>query len=261
MVSPVVASGFVVHRLDSIDSTNDWALAAAREGAPDRTVVLAEFQQRGRGRLDRRWEAPVHSALLCTVLLRPVLAVEDRHLCAVAVGLAALEACATSADLDVGLKWPNDLVVVDRKLGGILAETDGREDDDGTTAVVVGLGLNVSWPGPPEANGISLQVASGRTVTRDELLDAYLDALDARDRDLRSPHGRAELVGAYRRSLVTLGRRVRVQLHDADVVGVAEDVNEQGHLVVRTELGTRACATGDVVHLRSDARGDEGAHE
>jgi BirA family transcriptional regulator, biotin operon repressor / biotin---[acetyl-CoA-carboxylase] ligase len=262
MVSPVVASGFVVHRHDAVDSTNDWALAAAREGAPDRTVVLAEFQRRGRGRLDRRWEAPVGSALLCTVLLRPVLRVEDRPLCAVAVGLAALEACAASAGLDVGLKWPNDLVVVDRKLGGILAETDGREDDDGSTAVVVGLGVNVSWPGPPGANGTSLQAASCRAVTRDELFDAYLDALDARDRDLRSPDGRRELAGAYRRSLVTLGQHVRVQLHDDDVIGVAVDVNEQGHLMVRTEQGVRAFATGDVVHLRPDAQGgDDGAHE
>jgi BirA family transcriptional regulator, biotin operon repressor / biotin---[acetyl-CoA-carboxylase] ligase len=261
MVSPVSASAFLVHRLDETDSTNDWALGAARDGAPDRTVVVADYQHRGRGRLDRRWEAPPGSALLCTVLLRPALDVEDRHLCAVAVGLAALEACRAAAGLDVGLKWPNDLVVADRKLGGILAETDGREEADGSTAVVIGLGLNVSWPGPPEANGTSLEAASGRAVTRDELLGAYLEALDGRDRDLRCSQGRIALVRAYRSSLVTLGRRVRVQLHADDVVGVAEDVDDQGHLVVATEQGTRTFATGDVVHLRPHAEGIEGAHE
>ncbi|HEV3328583.1 MAG TPA: biotin--[acetyl-CoA-carboxylase] ligase [Acidimicrobiales bacterium] len=249
------ASGFEVHRLAVTDSTNDWALGAARDGAPDRTVVVADFQRRGRGRLDRRWEAPAGTALLCTVLLRPELDVGDRHLCAVAVGLAALEACTASAALGVGLKWPNDLVVGDRKLGGILAETDGQEDDDGTTAVVVGLGLNVSFPGPPDANATSLEAASGRTVTRDQLLASYLDALDARVRDLRMPHGRTSLVRAYRRSLVTLGRRVRVQLHDTHVVGVADDVDDQGHLVVVTEQETRVFATGDVVHLRDLAGG------
>jgi BirA family transcriptional regulator, biotin operon repressor / biotin---[acetyl-CoA-carboxylase] ligase len=261
MVSPVSASGFEVHRLVATDSTNDWALGAARDGAPDRTVVVADFQRRGRGRLDRRWEAPAGTALLCTVLLRTELDVVDRHLCAVAVGLAALEACAASAELDVGLKWPNDLVVAGRKLGGILAETGGHEDDDGTTAVVVGLGLNVSWPGPPEANGTSLEAASGRTVTRDQLLEDYLDALDARDRDLRTPRGRTSLLREYRRSLVTLGRRVRVQLFDTDVVGVADDVDDQGHLVVVTEQGTRALATGDVVHLRDHAEGATGVRE
>lgn len=261
MVSPVPASGFELHRLEATDSTNDWALTAARDGAPDRTVVVADFQRRGRGRLDRRWEAPAGSALLCSVLLRLTLDVADRHLCAVAVGLAALEACAASAALDVGIKWPNDLVVEDRKLGGILAETDGREDADGSTAIVVGLGLNVSWPGPPEANGTSLEAASGRTVTRDALLAAYLAALDARDRELRTLDGRCALVRSYRRLLVTLGRRVRVQLLDGDVVGVAKDVNEQGHLVVVSEQGTRAFATGDVVHLRDVAEGASGAHE
>ncbi len=261
MVSPVSASGFEVHRLAETDSTNDWALGAARDGAPDRTVVVADFQRRGRGRLDRRWEAPAGSALLCSVLLRAELDVGDRHLCAIAVGLAALEACAASAGLDAGLKWPNDLVVADRKLGGILAETDGHVDDDGTTAVVVGLGLNLSWPGPPEANGTSLEVASGRTVTCDQLLGAYLDALDVRDGDLRTPQGRSSLVGEYRGSLVTLGRRVRVQLHDTHVVGVADDVDDHGHLVIVTEQGTRAFATGDVVHLRDHAGGPAGVHE
>ncbi len=263
MVSPVPPSGFEVHRLAATDSTNDWALGAARDGAPDRTVVVADFQRRGRGRLDRRWEAPAGSALLCTVLLRPALGVEDRHLCAVAVGLAARTACEVCGVPDVALKWPNDLVVEDRKLGGILAETDGLVASDGTTAVVVGLGLNVTWPGPPEANGTSLAAATGRTVTRDELLEAYLDALDARDKDLRSKEGRATLVRDYRRSLASLGRAVRVQLHDDadDVVGVARDVNPQGHLVVETEQGMVAFATGDVVHLRSIASGVTEGHE
>lgn len=260
MVSPVSASAFAVHRFAETDSTNDWALAAARDGAPDRTVAVADFQRRGRGRLDRRWEAPPGSALLCSVVLRPELAVEDLHLCAVAVGLAAVRACAAVAEVDAGLKWPNDLVVADRKLGGILAETEGRTADDGPTAVVVGLGLNVTWPGPPGANGTSLASLGGRAVTRDQVLDAYLDALAERDAELRTRDGRASLVRAYRAHLVTLGRRVRVQLHGADMIGVAEDVNGQGHLVVTTAAGTRVVTAGDVIHLR-DEEGPAGGRE
>jgi BirA family transcriptional regulator, biotin operon repressor / biotin---[acetyl-CoA-carboxylase] ligase len=258
MVSPVSPSGFVLHRLTATDSTNDWALAAARDGATDLTVVVADFQRQGRGRLDRRWEAPAGSALLCTVILRTALTIADRHLCAVAVGLAAAEGCDAVGGVGVGLKWPNDLVVDDRKLGGILAETDGREDPDGTTAIVVGLGINVSWPGPMEANGTSLDAVSSNAVTRDALLDAYLEALAVRNRDLRSEDGRVALVAAYRRRLVTVGRRVRVQLHDAEVVGLAEGVDDAGHLVVATEHGVRSFATGDVVHLRDEGGRSEG---
>jgi len=255
MVSPVPASGFVVHRFDETDSTNDWALAAGRDGAPDRTVAVADFQRRGRGRLDRRWEAPPGSALLCSVLLRAVLGAEDRHLCAVAVALAARQACGVVAGLDVGLKWPNDLVVGDKKLGGILAESDGGTDDVGATAVVVGLGLNLTWDGPAEAGGTSILAATGTGVDRDALLAAYLDALGARVDDLRSAKGRAALVREYRARLVTIGRRVAVQLHDASFEGTALDVTDRGHLVVATDAGTRTVAAGDVVHLRPASRG------
>jgi BirA family biotin operon repressor/biotin-[acetyl-CoA-carboxylase] ligase len=261
MVSPMAASGFVVHRLDETDSTNDWVLDAASDGAPDRTVAVADFQRRGRGRLERRWEAPRGSALLCSVLLRVTLDAEDRHLCSVAVGLAALEACTVTAGADTGLKWPNDLVGGDRKLGGVLAETDGRVDDDGATAVVVGLGVNLTWPGPPASGGTSILELTGTTVARDALLDAYLDALDARDRALRSGRGRAALVEAYRSNLVTLGRRVAVQLHDDHFTGIAHDVTDRGHLVVETDEGMRVIAAGDVVHLRASSQGDARTHE
>ncbi|HEV3213755.1 MAG TPA: biotin--[acetyl-CoA-carboxylase] ligase [Acidimicrobiales bacterium] len=255
------ASGFTVHRLDETDSTNDWALAASRDGAPDRTVVIAGYQRRGRGRLDRRWEAPPGSALLCSVLLRAVLGVEDRHLCAVAVALAAAQGCDATSGLDVGLKWPNDLVVRDRKLGGVLAETDGRADDAGAVAVVVGLGVNLTWPGPPAASGTSILEATGTKVEPDALLGASLEALDARDAQLRSAAGRGALVAAYRARLVTLGRQVAVQLHDETFEGTAVDVTDHGHLVVATDEGARVIAAGDVVHLRPAAEGRAEAPE
>ena len=255
MVSPVAASAFDVRHLGVTDSTNDWLLTAARDGAAHRTVAVADFQRKGRGRLDRRWEAPVGSALLCSVLLRVRLDPEDRHLCATAVGLAALDACAATAQLAARLKWPNDLVVEDRKLGGILAETDGQPDADGATPIVVGIGVNLSWPGPPGSDGTSLLASSGRRVERDALLASMLDALAARDVELSDAEGRARLVSAYRAHLATLGRRVRVELRDGDVVGIAEDVDASGRLVVTSTSGTRVFSTGDVVHLRALDRG------
>ena len=102
---------------------------------------------------------------------------------------------------------------------------------------------------------------TGTTVARDAFLAAYLDALDARDRELRTTRGRAALVQAYRSRLVTLGRRVAVQLHDDDFVGTALDVTDHGHLVVATDEGARVVAAGDVVHLRAAAGGDAKAPE
>jgi BirA family transcriptional regulator, biotin operon repressor / biotin---[acetyl-CoA-carboxylase] ligase len=250
MVSSVRASSFVVHRFDDIDSTNDWLLAAARSGALDRTAAVADFQHQGRGRLDRRWEAPPGSALLCSVLLRLPLGPEDWHLAGVAVSLSAREAVGAIAPCDVGLKWPNDLVVGDRKLGGVLAETDGV-GHDGDVAIVVGLGLNLSTSGPAEAGGTSLLDAAGQRCDRDQLLDAYLDVLSTRADELCTTTGRANLLEAYRAHLVTLGRRVLVTLHDRVLDGVATSITDVGHLVVTTSDGTHVVAAGDVVHVRA----------
>jgi BirA family biotin operon repressor/biotin-[acetyl-CoA-carboxylase] ligase len=250
MVSSVRASSFAVHRFAEIDSTNDWLLAAARDGALDRTAAVAEFQRRGRGRLDRRWEAPPGTALLCSVLLRVPLEAADRHLASVAVSVSALAAVRLVAPCEVGLKWPNDLVARDRKLGGVLAETDGVSDAEGRTALVVGLGLNLTTSGPPDADGTSLHDATGTMPDRDELLDAYLDELSARADQLSSPAGRASLVAVYRDDLVTLGRTVRVTLHDSVIEGTATSITYEGHLVVTAHDGAHVVSAGDVVHLR-----------
>ncbi|HLI72506.1 MAG TPA: biotin--[acetyl-CoA-carboxylase] ligase [Acidimicrobiales bacterium] len=145
----LVAGAFTVRRFDEIDSTQRYVVDEARRGAPAGLVAVAGHQSAGRGRLGRRWEAPAGSNLLMSVLLRPALALGELHLCTVAVALAAADACASAAGLDAQLKWPNDLVVGDRKLAGILAEAAaGSSPGASVEAVVVGLGLNVGWPAP-----------------------------------------------------------------------------------------------------------------
>jgi BirA family biotin operon repressor/biotin-[acetyl-CoA-carboxylase] ligase len=254
----VATSSFAVQRFKEISSTNDWLLAAARGGAIDRTVVVADFQLRGRGRLDRRWEAPPGTSLLASVLLRTSLAPPERHLATVAVGLSALEACQTVASLRGALKWPNDLVVGDRKLGGLLAETDGASSQ---TAIVVGVGINLTWSGPHDANGTSILEETGVTVERDAMLDAILVGLDHHADELGTPAGRASLLDAYRIRLSTIGRTVRVTLHDESFVGVAQGVGNDGHLSVATAGGLREVAAGDVVHVRLEEAGSPERHE
>jgi BirA family biotin operon repressor/biotin-[acetyl-CoA-carboxylase] ligase len=217
-----------VWRVDQTGSTNCDLIEAASKGAPDGTVLVAGYQYAGRGRLDRRWEALPGANLLMSVLFRPVP--EQRSDLTHRVGIAAALAARSVAGVDARLKWPNDVVVGERKLAGILAQI-GPDD-----SLVVGLGLNIGWA--PEG-GARL----GPPHTPDELLAAVLVELASPPPDLHA---------AYRSLLATLGRQVRVELPSGDLIGTAVDVERDGRLVV-----IDACAVshrvdvGDVVHLRA----------
>jgi BirA family biotin operon repressor/biotin-[acetyl-CoA-carboxylase] ligase len=252
-------AGFTdVRRFAELDSTNRYLLDEARNGAPEGVVAVADFQRAGRGRLDRRWEAVPGGALLLSVLLRPALEPAQLHLATVVVALAAIDAAAVVAKVTPGLKWPNDLVVGEAKLAGILAEVQpAAPGTPGPAAVVAGIGMNVSWPGPPDVAAVSLEQAAGRPVDRDALTDALLDALAARRGDLDDPAGRQRLINEVRARCVTLGRTVRVDLGLGSVVGRAVDVSADGHLVVEGTDGPILVAAGDVVHLRPGAPPDD----
>src|SRR5205823_1731834 len=144
--------------------------------APAGLVAVAEHQTAGRGRQGRSWTAPPGSSLLMSVLLRPGIRPERSHLVTAAVALAAADALEEVAGFRPGLKWPNDLIVDDRKLAGVLAEADGG-------AVVVGIGINLNWPDqlPQElAQGaVSANQVVGRAVDADAVLIRLLERLDA----------------------------------------------------------------------------------
>lgn len=220
-------SGWLVHHVTETGSTNDDLLAAAGAGAPDRTVLFADHQTAGRGRLDRSWEAPAGTGLLASMLFRQTP--ERPGELTQRVGLAAVTASAEVAGVAAALKWPNDVVVGDRKLAGVLAQRAA----DG--AVVVGIGLNVAWA--PEG-----AACLGVDCVPYDVLRALLAALDALPDDI-------ELT--YRASLATLGRRVRVELPDREIVGTAIDVESDGRLVVIDECAvSHRLDVGDVIHLR-----------
>lgn len=239
-----------VHHFEEIDSTNAHLLRQARLGAPEGTVAVAEHQSAGRGRLDRRWEAPPGASLLVSVLFRPDLDPAELHLCTAAMALAAAEACRRVAGVDPVLKWPNDVLVGEEKLAGVLAEAVFDGGSGGAVAVVVGIGLNIDWPGPVGVGGTCLRELGAAPVDRAELLGALLDALAARRALLDSVAGRREVVTELRNSCATLGRRVRIELAAEAVVGMATEIDDAGHLVVRTSAGSRTVSAGAVVHLR-----------
>jgi BirA family biotin operon repressor/biotin-[acetyl-CoA-carboxylase] ligase len=254
MVSAMWAGQWDVRRLDEVDSTNTHLRELARRGAPEGLVVVADHQRAGRGRLDRRWESPPRANLLVSALLRPDLSESAVHLCTGGAALAAADACREVAGVEPELKWPNDLVVQGSKLAGILAEAEfGRR---GLEAVVVGIGLNVAWPGPPDAKGTCLDaLGDGPPVDRTQLLDALLGGWADRRAQLEDAAGRERLADEIRRRCGTLGHEVRVVLAEGELTGVAATLDDQGRLVLRTADGDRAVSAGDVTQVRPADRG------
>jgi len=247
-----------VSRLPETDSTNRVVLELARGGEAEGAVVVADHQTAGRGRLGRTWQAPPGASLLVTVLLRPPIPVEDAHLVSIAAALAAADACAAVAGVHPGLKWPNDLVIerdgATRKIAGLLAESivrGGRVD-----AVALGMGLNVQWPSPLPEDLASIATAlnheAGHDVDRDAVLAGWLECLADRYARLTAAGGTDALLAAYRVACVTLGRRVRVELDGAALLGTATDITREGHLVVigDGDADRHVVAAGDVVHVR-----------
>ena len=217
-------------------STNTDLLQSAEAGeVANRTVLRADHQTAGRGRLDRRWDAPAGTNLLASIYLdmAGLNAVDAMH----RVGLAIVEAVTKleSTDSTVGLKWPNDVLLRGTKLAGVLAQRSTT-----TSGIVVGFGVNVGWAPPGAARVHDVD----SSVTPAALLQRVLVAFDALPDDIST---------AYRSRLQTLGRRVRVELPGSvNVFGQAADVDADGRLMVRLDDGQlRVFDVGDVVHLRS----------
>jgi BirA family biotin operon repressor/biotin-[acetyl-CoA-carboxylase] ligase len=218
--------GWTVEHVAETGSTNADLLATAAS-RPDRSVLVTDHQTAGRGRLDRRWDAPPGANLLVSLLFHAVPG--DPGELTRRVGLAAVDGCRAVAGIAAVLKWPNDVFVGDRKLAGILAERGA------TGSVVVGLGLNVRWA-PAGAARLGADVAPL------DVLAAVLTAYDALP---------AHIDQRYRQALATLGRAVRIELADGILEATATDVEPDGRLVVVDRCGlTHRIDAGDVVHLR-----------
>ncbi|KQX69948.1 biotin--[acetyl-CoA-carboxylase] ligase [Angustibacter sp. Root456] len=237
-------------------STNADLAQRARAGTATAGAVLTtDDQQAGRGRRDRTWTTPPRSAVAVSVLLQPREVPRSAWTwLPLVVGVGVVDALVRVAGLDARLKWPNDVLVGDLKVCGVLAEV--VETPDGA-AVVAGVGLNVSQSADelPVPTATSLAIAGSATTDRDTVLRAVLRGVAARygawvraDGDPR----RSSIGAAYRERCATIGQRVRVELPGGDALeGEAEGVDDDGCLLVRPSTGdVRALAVGDVIHVR-----------
>ena len=238
---------------DTIDSTNTQARLLAKAGAPAGTVLVADQQTGGRGRLGRSFHSPAGLGLYFSLILRPEChATQLMHLtCAVAV--AACDAVEKAAGFRPGIKWTNDLVWGKRKLGGILTEL-GLNPDGTVDYAIIGIGINCghtpeNFPEDIRPIAASLSMAAGRPIDRSRVAAALMEALHQMDRTLLSH--RTEMLDRYRADCITLGREVSLVRADGSAErGTALDIDDEGGLLVRIPDGQIQTVTSGEVSVR-----------
>jgi BirA family biotin operon repressor/biotin-[acetyl-CoA-carboxylase] ligase len=250
--NPDLVADVTIEVLDETPSTNAVVVERALAGAAEGLVVVADHQTAGRGRLDRSWETPPGTALTFSLLLRPTVPTRSWPWLPLLTGYAVDKAL-KARGLDAGVKWPNDVLIGDRKVAGILVE---RIDTPDGPAAVVGVGLNTSMTEAelPVPEATSLSIESGeepdRTDVFFEVLASIREAYDAWQAggDLNG----MRVAESYAKACVTVGQDVRVDLPDGSTLeGRATGIDPTGQLVVATAEGDRAVGAGDVVHVRA----------
>ena len=215
------------------DSTMHEAVPLANAGCPSGTVVGADEQTAGQGRYGRVWHSEADAGLYFSIVLRLALDPESMPVVSFALGLAVAESVQLTTGVACDLRWPNDVLVGDRKCAGILTQLHG-------TAVVAGIGVNVNQAAfPPDIAPIatSLRIASGREQSREELLIAVLDQID-RHCDVLTTQGPAAILNLFTQaSSYVAGRRVTVDLPDGSVTGTTAGLTEAGFLRLRRDDG------------------------
>lgn len=243
--------GQPVYVFEQIGSTNDEAKRLAEGGAAEGALVLAETQTAGRGRAGRRWVTPPGGALALSLVLRPTVAAAQATRLTMLAGVAVCAALEAVAGVRPSLKWPNDVLLAGRKVGGILVESGLAGER--LEYAIVGLGLNVSAAPPPsevQFPATTVEAEAGRPVDRLTLLVAILDALTAHYPHLAEG---AQLQAAWQARLAWLGQPVTAHTAEGEVHGVAEGVDEDGALRLRLASGERRRLLAADVSLRPSA--------
>jgi len=242
-----------LHCYREVDSTMTPARRMAREGCPVFTVVTADRQTRGRGRLGRLWHSRP-GGLYFTIVLRPDLPPQLSSLTTFAAGLTWVELLEEDYGIAVGLKWPNDLIADERKLSGMLSEMEARGDR--LTFVNIGIGINVNNdPGADEPGAVALSRLAGRPLSRRELLENFLDRFEGRMTD---PDGLDHIIDEWRPYAVTLNRPVKIVTTRETIAGVARDIDDTGALILELADGTRQrILHGDCFHEAAPHGPDE----
>jgi BirA family biotin operon repressor/biotin-[acetyl-CoA-carboxylase] ligase len=216
-----------------VTSTMDVARDQARNNCPDLTVVIAGRQTKGRGRLKRHWLSD-DGGLYFTMVLRPAIPLQSSFKVNFLASLTLARVIREMLRIDAMVKWPNDILVADRKISGMLSELEAEADR--VLFIGVGLGINVNNdPTEAEPGASSLKKISGRQISRKDLLSRFLEAFSERLKNADFE----DVISEWKKYTVTLGRQVRIVTHLEESEGLAVDVDENGALVLELANGER----------------------
>lgn len=237
---------------NTVDSTNTLAASLAEQGVREGTAVFAEAQKKGKGRLGRKWISPKTKGIYLSLILRPEILPEEASLITLLAAVSCAEAIRKICSLKALIKWPNDILVNNKKVCGILTEVQMNEQ--GLKFVILGIGVNVKTAKealPHEASSLEEETEKEKMqFSRLELAQGLLRQLD-QDYLLFKKKGRASITNRWRNLSAFSGKRVKVFLSTKTIEGQAQDIDEQGALIVRLDNGFKQhIVAGDVVKIR-----------
>ena len=242
-------AGKTVHFARETDSTNLWIKRLAKEGAPEGTLALAEFQSAGRGRLGRSWEVPEGTSVMMSILLRPKFEPQYAPMLTLVMGMAVAKAV-KKLGFDVSIKWPNDVVVSHKKICGILTEMGVR--DGKIDYAVIGVGINVNIREFPEEmadKATSLYLESGRESDRSQIPGLVMEAFEEYYEKFAATCDLSGLKEEYESILANYNQPVRV-LAKEPYEGVARGITDGGELLVEKTDGTIVAVSAGEVSVR-----------
>jgi len=241
--------GKKIYYFDVLASTMETAMGLGTKGVPEGTLVVAETQTKGKGRLGRAWYSPKHKGIYLSLVLRPDILPNQAPVLTLLSAVAVCEAIKEVCRLDTQIKWPNDIFLNNKKIGGILTEM--AAETDRVSFMAVGIGLNVNNDKKSLISGASsLKEEKGEPISRLQLLQELLRRIEA-NYSLFCKKETACILEKWREHSMTLDRRIKVYSHKEHIEGQAQDVDADGGLLVRLDTGiTKKVMAGDVVHCR-----------
>ena len=232
----------------TLGSTNQLGFRLAESGVGEGTLIVADEQTKGRGRMGRSWYSPPKLGLWMSLILRPEIPPFKAPCLSICAGLALAQAIGALTGMDAKIKWPNDCLINDRKVGGILLELSAELDR--TNFVITGIGVNVNhlssdFPKKLSSVATSIRMEWGREVSRIKLLTLFLKRFEAIYLDFKK-NGLAPQHQLIKKFSSLLGKKVAVKFGKEKIEGVAEDIDDNGSLVIRTRKGKRVVRAGEV---------------
>jgi len=247
------ALGKVIYSFEEVGSTNDVAFELGRSAAAEGTVVIADSQSKGRGRLERRWISPPAVNLYMSVILRPRITATDAPVLTLAAAVSVAEAVRAEGTEDATIKWPNDVIIDGRKVAGVLTEMEPK--GDGVDFIVVGIGVNLNMTremmehemGDIADITTSLREALGHEIEKIGFTASLIARLDVWYQKFLN-EGKSPIIKRWMEMWGTINRRVRISFDKRVIEGIALGIDENGYLILKRYEGTlEKIISGDVI--------------